>query len=144
MEKKEIVKQYSNGEITVEWRPARCIHAAECVKALPQVYNPQAKPWIAIENATSEALRAQVRKCPSGALSFFENNAVAVETAAIAAETKIEVLPNGPLLVHGTLQVVDQAGNTETKNAKTAFCRCGASGHKPYCDGSHAKVGFQG
>ncbi|PSR15249.1 MAG: hypothetical protein DA408_02185 [Bacteroidetes bacterium] len=144
MGKEEIVKQYSNGEITVEWRPTRCIHAAECVKALPQVYNPAAKPWIAIENATSEALRAQVRKCPSGALTFFENNATTGEATAVAAETKIEVFPNGPLLVHGALQVVDQAGNTETKSPKTAFCRCGASGNKPYCDGSHAKVGFQG
>ncbi len=73
MENKEIVKQYSNNEITVEWRPAKCIHAGECVKALPNVYDPKAKPWIKIENATSEELKAQVNKCPSGALSYIEH-----------------------------------------------------------------------
>jgi len=66
-------KEYSNGDITIAWKPEQCIHAAECVKALPQVYNPQAKPWIKMENATTEELKSQVNKCPSGALSYFTN-----------------------------------------------------------------------
>ena len=49
--------------------PSLCIHAGECVKALPKVYNPKERPWIKVENATSDELRAQVAKCPSGALS---------------------------------------------------------------------------
>ncbi len=66
-------KEYSNGVITVVWQPTKCTHAGVCVHTLPKVYNPKAKPWIAIENASSEALRNQVNKCPSGALSFYEN-----------------------------------------------------------------------
>jgi uncharacterized Fe-S cluster protein YjdI len=73
MEKKEIVKEYSNKEITVVWKPRSCVHAAECVKTLPQVYNPKEKPWIKIENATSDELKAQINKCPSGALSYYIN-----------------------------------------------------------------------
>ena len=67
---KDIVKEYSNGELTVVWKPAKCIHAAECVKALPEVYNPKEKPWIKAENASTQALKDQIAKCPSGALSY--------------------------------------------------------------------------
>jgi uncharacterized Fe-S cluster protein YjdI len=63
-------KSYSNGEITIKWQPNLCKHAGICVKMLPQVYNPKAKPWIAIENATTAELKEQVSKCPSGALSY--------------------------------------------------------------------------
>lgn len=71
---KEMVKKYSNGELTVVWKPNLCVHAGECVKALPQVYNPKEKPWVKPENATTEELKAQINKCPSGALSYLMNN----------------------------------------------------------------------
>ncbi|AKP50665.1 (4Fe-4S)-binding protein [Cyclobacterium amurskyense] len=66
-------KEYSNGEITIKWQPKKCQHAGVCVKMLPKVYNPQNKPWIAIENASTENLTNQVKKCPSGALTYFVN-----------------------------------------------------------------------
>ena len=66
-------KEYSNGEITIKWQPKVCQHAAVCVKTLPQVYNPKASPWIAIENASSEELKKQISQCPSAALSFTIN-----------------------------------------------------------------------
>lgn len=62
--------EYSNGEITILWKPALCKHSGVCVRTLPQVYDPKAHPWIKIENATSEELLNQVAKCPSGALSI--------------------------------------------------------------------------
>ena len=71
---REIVKKYSNGELTVVWKPNKCIHAGECVKALPQVYNPKEKPWIKAENASTEEFKAQINKCPSGALSYVMND----------------------------------------------------------------------
>jgi CDGSH-type Zn-finger protein len=52
-------------------------------------------------------------------------------------------LPNGPLLVSGNLEVVSGTGRTVLRTRKAAFCRCGASANKPFCDGSHARVGFQ-
>lgn len=63
-------KEYSNGEITIVWQPSICIHSGVCVKTLPNVYHPKEKPWITIENATTEALINQVALCPSGALSI--------------------------------------------------------------------------
>ena len=67
-------KEYSNGEITIVWQPEKCIHSGVCVQTLPKVYNPKERPWIKIENATTEELKDQVSKCPSGALSYYMNN----------------------------------------------------------------------
>ncbi len=49
---------------------------------------------------------------------------------------------NGPLLVSGNLEVVSGTGRTINRVTKTVLCRCGHSANKPYCDGSHARVGF--
>ena len=53
--------EYSNGELTIVWQPELCRHTGICVKTLPNVYHP---------NATTEELIAQIKKCPSGALSY--------------------------------------------------------------------------
>jgi uncharacterized Fe-S cluster protein YjdI len=66
----EIIKEYSNEDLTIFWKPKTCIHAAECVKRLPKVYKPREKPWLTIENATTQELKAQIEACPSGALSY--------------------------------------------------------------------------
>ncbi|MEZ5106179.1 MAG: (4Fe-4S)-binding protein [Draconibacterium sp.] len=71
---KEIKKHYSNGELTVVWKPGLCIHSGVCVRTLPQVYNTKERPWIKPGNATTEELKAQINRCPSGALSYFMNN----------------------------------------------------------------------
>ncbi|MEZ4970498.1 MAG: (4Fe-4S)-binding protein [Flavobacteriaceae bacterium] len=73
MEQKKNSKEYTNGEITVVWKPSKCIHAGVCVKTLPEVYHPKEKPWIKPEMATTDQLKSQIMKCPSGALSFFMN-----------------------------------------------------------------------
>lgn len=142
MAEAELIKQYSNGELTVIWKPRKCIHSEVCVKTLPGVYHPGEKPWITPENANTRELQAQIDKCPSGALSY----SLKEEQAAGIKEdgTRVEVLPKGPLLVHGNLLVILADGTRETKERSTAFCRCGASGNKPYCDGSHRTSGFEG
>lgn len=66
-------KKYSNGEITIHWQPGKCIHSGVCARTLPQVYKPREVPWITIENATTEELKSQIDKCPSGALSYTQN-----------------------------------------------------------------------
>jgi uncharacterized Fe-S cluster protein YjdI len=67
---KDITKRYDNSEITVIWQPDLCQHSANCVKGLPQVFDPKAKPWINIHGADTETIIKQVQQCPSGALSF--------------------------------------------------------------------------
>lgn len=136
------IKEYSNGEVTIVWEAEKCIHSAICAKGLPQVFKPKERPWIKIEAANTNALVNQVKACPSGALSFYMNNSK--DKTAEVMETKIEVLENGPLLVYGTLKVTNKDGSVETKSKTTAFCRCGKSATKPYCDGTHVKENFIG
>ncbi len=58
---------------------------------------------------------------------------------------KIIARPNGPYLVEGEVELYDPAGNkVDTRGqARIALCRCGASVTKPFCDGTHSKIGFQ-
>lgn len=58
-------------------------------------------------------------------------------------DTKITVLKNGPLYVEGNFVLFDADGQEIPVNSKAALCRCGASDKKPFCDGTHAKVGFK-
>jgi uncharacterized Fe-S cluster protein YjdI len=67
---REIIKHYSNGELSVVWKPSLCIHAGICFAGLPKVFNPSRRPWIDPMGASSEAIRTQVAACPSGALSI--------------------------------------------------------------------------
>jgi len=75
MDKNNITKEYSNGEITVVWQSGKCIHSGNCVRNLSKVFNPNIKPWIKMNNATTSEIIETVGKCPSGALSFFHNKA---------------------------------------------------------------------
>jgi CDGSH-type Zn-finger protein len=56
---------------------------------------------------------------------------------------KITIRNNGPYVVEGDFTLVDAEGN-EVPLAKRALCRCGGSTMKPFCDGTHSKIGFQG
>ncbi len=74
---KDITKKYTNGEITIVWKPNTCIHSTICWKGeagLRDVFNPAEKPWIKMDQASTERIIEQVKKCPSGALSFYYNN----------------------------------------------------------------------
>ncbi|MGV3597908.1 MAG: (4Fe-4S)-binding protein [Bacteroidota bacterium] len=139
---RKITKKYTNGEVTVVWQPDKCIHSTICFTGLPKVFNPRERPWITPEGGTTQQIIDQVKRCPSGALSYFMNNEENKEEAHL--ESVIEVLSNGPLLIYGTLKLKDKNGEQTLENKTTALCRCGQSSNKPFCDGTHAKVNFQG
>ncbi|NLR57953.1 hypothetical protein HGH93_07565 [Chitinophaga polysaccharea] len=142
---KDITKHYTNGEVTIVWKPNVCIHSEMCFHGLPEVFNPHQKPWINAEGASTEKIVSQVKQCPSGALTFYMNADVAAEGGTapdITAESIVEPMPNGPLLVYGNIVVKDASGKETDKNKVTAFCRCGGSSNKPYCDGTHTKINF--
>ncbi|MCQ6279338.1 CDGSH iron-sulfur domain-containing protein [Bacillus sp. EB600] len=56
---------------------------------------------------------------------------------------QIKILDNGPLVVTGDIHLIDSGGNEYTKKEKIFLCRCGQSSNKPFCDGTHKKVGFE-
>lgn len=70
-----MIKEYTNGEVTIVWNNTLCCHSAKCVKGLPEVFHPKETPWIKIENASTEKIVEQVKQCPSGALTFYKNSA---------------------------------------------------------------------
>jgi uncharacterized Fe-S cluster protein YjdI len=70
----ETTKEYSNGEVTIVWKPELCTHSGICAKGLSNVFRPKDKPWVHANEATSDEIVNQVRKCPSEALSFYYNN----------------------------------------------------------------------
>ena len=138
-----ITKHYSKDNLTIVWKPDVCIHSTKCWNGLASVFNPRQKPWINMEGAGAEQIKEQVSNCPSGALSYIENNKEDNDDRETELTTSVEVMKNGPLMVYGNLLVKDGKGNEVKKNKVTAFCRCGASANKPFCDGAHIKIGFK-
>jgi CDGSH-type Zn-finger protein len=59
------------------------------------------------------------------------------------AEVTIEVRPNGPYIINGPIEVRHTNGDVVPTQTRTVLCRCGASTKKPFCDGTHSKIGFQ-
>jgi uncharacterized Fe-S cluster protein YjdI len=66
--------KYSNAEVTVVWKPEICRHSGICARGLPGVFDPRRKPWIDTSQSDTFHIVEQVKKCPSGALSFFMND----------------------------------------------------------------------
>jgi CDGSH iron-sulfur domain-containing protein 3 len=67
-------------------------------------------------------------------------------TEETSAGTTCSIQPsdNGPLLVKGPIRLIDAEGNEYPVRGRTiALCRCGASADKPFCDGSHNRIGFK-
>ena len=69
----EITRTYTNGEVTVVWKPNLCQHSAICFRGLPKVFDPRKRPWVDPQGASTEEIVAQVRKCPSRALTYLLN-----------------------------------------------------------------------
>ena len=139
---KEVTKEYHIEDLTIIWKPVKCIHSGICVQKLPRVYNPKERPWIKPHNASVAELMPQIDACPSGALSYRNNKEIKTAKNPIPMTT-VKIKPNGPLLVEGNLVITDKDGVEQVKENITAFCRCGSSHNKPFCDGTHNKIGWQ-
>ncbi len=153
-------RQYTNGEITVFWKPSKCIHATTCFRELIEVFNPGRRPWVNMEGAPTRRIIEVVNKCPTQALEWKYNkdmnqedlqvNQVSVEeeTPETVKEednqrpVKVNLMKDGPIVVEGNFKVIGADGNTLKSMLMTSFCRCGGSKSMPYCDGTHRKIGF--
>jgi CDGSH-type Zn-finger protein len=61
------------------------------------------------------------------------------------ADVQVQSTENGPYKVTGPIELIDSEGNAITTPGQTVFlCRCGGSTNKPFCDGTHSKIGFDG
>jgi len=137
------IKEYSNGEVTVVWKPNLCIHSTNCINGLPNVFDLNKRPWINAEGAGSDEIISQVNKCPSGALSYFINNKNEKGEAKMS-DVKLDLIENGPILVKGNVELKNSKGEVLPTEETVALCRCGGSKNKPFCDGTHNTSGFKG
>ena len=135
----ERVRSYEHDGFTVEYDARRCIHAGECVRGLPLVFDPDKRPWIDPSQAGADAIAEVVRRCPTGALRYRHPGDSPQE--APDAEATIEVMPDGPLWLRGDLRLSSGDGEA-SHETRAALCRCGASQNKPFCDNSHVAAGF--
>jgi CDGSH-type Zn-finger protein len=110
------------------------------VGRLPQVFVPEARPWVIVDAADAEAVAAAIESCPTGALHYRRLDGGRQEQPP--KETTVEPRPNGPLFLSGTVRIVDLDGRLIREDTRVALCRCGASENKPFCDGSHRRIGF--
>jgi CDGSH-type Zn-finger protein/uncharacterized Fe-S cluster protein YjdI len=113
----------------------RCIHARHCVLGAPDVFLANVKgPWLHPEAVPVEELVAILEACPSGALTYERTDGGPQEQPPKVNVARVR--ENGPLAVHGEVRLEG------TTIYRATLCRCGASKNKPFCDGSHATVGF--
>ena len=91
------------------------------------------------DNAAAEAVAEVVRRCPTGALHY---ELISGDEEVGDEATHVTPQPDGPLYIRGRLTIRTPEG--EVRETRAALCRCGGSGNKPFCDGSHSKTGWRG
>lgn len=138
---KEKVLTYQTEEIKVTWDKERCIHAAECVRGLPKVFDPDRKPWIKPDLASVDELTDVVERCPTGALHY--ELKTSDETESAPAQNVMTIKKDGPIYIHGEVVIKDLDGNVVLEDTRVAMCRCGKSKNKPLCDNSHLDADFK-
>lgn len=131
-------RRYEGEKVTVTYDAKRCIHAAECVRGLRSVFDPERRRWVDPSAAPPARIAEVVMRCPTGALHFERHDGGAEEP--VPARNMVTVVPHGPLYVRGELEIETPEGVVHETRA--ALCRCGASENKPFCDGSHVDVEF--
>lgn len=134
------VHEYKGKNITVLYDAQRCIHAKECVHGAPEVFNPNAKPWVDPEQAEAKVIAAVVKRCPTGALHYQTADSSLTERAE--PSNTLTIAPDGPLYLRGNFVVVSDEEKELLSDTRAALCRCGGSKNKPFCDNSHFALAF--
>jgi uncharacterized Fe-S cluster protein YjdI/CDGSH-type Zn-finger protein len=124
-------RAYAAPEVTVFYDRGRCRHYAECVRGLPQVFDPTRRPWIRADLADPNAIAEVVRRAPP-----------APSTTACwprnprnrPVRPSSSLTPGGPLLVRGDLVLDTPEG--PLPETRAALCACGRTQNQPFCDGA--------
>lgn len=159
-------RKYTNGEITVYWKPAACVHASYCYRELIEVFDPSRRPWVDMKGSTTAKIIEVVNLCPTEALTWkwnddeknmnigtdqlnhvkFRRPELADDkiTPARANPVSVKVMIDGPVVIKGNFTLINGSSKKEVRDSLISICRCGVSDHKPFCDGQHRKIGFTG
>ncbi len=159
-------RKYKNKDITVYWKPSACIHASYCYRELIEVFDPSRRPWVDLNESTSEKIIEVVNLCPTEALTWKWNDEPLndsvgsdqlnhirfrrpelcddVDTPKEEELVSVKVMVDGPIVLKGTFSIDYDDLRKDVNDSIVSICRCGASDHMPFCDGKHRKIGFNG
>lgn len=155
-------REYKNEDITLFWIPKECVHAGTCFSELIEVFNPSRRPWVNMENGTTEQIVDIVNRCPTNALMFKwndeEKNKIETseklvkgktpwetkEKKPVSGASKFVIMENGPAVISGKFRIIGPDGDELKSMEMASFCRCGNSKSMPFCDGTHRSTGFEG
>ncbi len=137
----DLTREYSTDAITVRWYAPRCIHSANCVRALREVFDPQRRPWVDPSAAPADAIAAAVLRCPTGALHFVRHDGGPPEVA----DQPMTATPirGGPLYLRGDIEVRGLDGSLLRRDSRVSLCRCGLAAKMPFCDNTCRKASWQ-
>ncbi|MDF1547380.1 MAG: thiamine pyrophosphate-binding protein [Bacteroidales bacterium] len=133
-------ESYQGKKITIHDNRGICSHAGFCTDNLPGVFRMGTEPWIDPEGADIEEIKRIIKMCPSGALSYSENEK---ETKEFFEEAEIVISKNGPYYIRGGVKIENTNLGDDASPEHYTLCRCGHSGNKPRCDGAHWYAAFK-
>ena len=131
-------RAYTAPGVRVYYDGGRCLHFAECVRGLPQVFDAKKRPWIQPENASAEEVAEVVRRCPSGALHYRLEGGPPEEPEQ---PTHVELVANGPINLRGDLSV-EVPGGDQMREVRASLCRCRRTQNEPFCDKACSRTGW--
>jgi len=162
-----VSREYVGEGITVHWDSERCFHSERCTTGLPGVFDRSRRPWVSLDGTTADDVAAVIDTCPSGALTYTRTDGApngrrgraASDDPAASPEidadwqpvasgsgatelVAISPLADGPYSIVGPVALVAADGTSQVVQ-RCELCRCGHSESKPFCDGSHVRVGFR-
>jgi uncharacterized Fe-S cluster protein YjdI/CDGSH-type Zn-finger protein len=133
-------KLYWGKAIDVTFDLGVCLHAAECLRGLPDVFDVHRKPWVLPDAGDPFQIAAVIARCPTGALQYsFAREYLPGEAASPL--TAVTARSDGPVWLTGNLVLTTDQG--ETRETRLALCRCGQSGRPPFCDASGPCTGWR-
>ncbi len=131
---------YEAAGIAVHYNKLLCSHAGECNSRAPSIFDPGKRPWVQFGADDLALLEEVVAACPSGALSLEIKGTARDWKRSDKVEIRAE--KNGPLRVKNVAIDAGYWADGQTTQ-EYVLCRCGHSGNKPFCDGSHIKAGWK-
>jgi uncharacterized Fe-S cluster protein YjdI len=158
-------RKYTNNEITVYWKPDACVHASYCYRELIEVFDPGRRPWVDMNGASTDRIIEVVNMCPTEALTWKWNDSdrnrdispdqtnhvifrrpellELKEPTDAENPVSVKIMMDGPIVIKGDFTFQYSGNRKEMKDGIISLCRCGASNHLPFCDGTHRKIGFE-
>ena len=131
-------RAYTAPGVRVFYDRGRCLHFAECVRGLPQVFDVAKRTWIQPQNASADEVAEVVRRCPSGALHYRLEEGPPEQPEQ---PTRVEFVSNGPINLRGDLSIEVSAGRM--REVRASLCRCGRTENEPFCDNACTRTGWR-